>query len=786
MAQSGKNPQNVSRLKTEDHPEHLRTGIICAALALATFALFSPALSHEFLAYDDQQYVTENPRVLAGLTWQGAKWAFATFYASNWHPLTWLSHMLDAQLYGVHPLGHHLTNVLFHVTNVALLFLLLRQITGFLWRSAVVAALFAWHPLHVESVAWIAERKDVLSTFFFLLMLMAYVRYARAKPHALPFYCATLVLFAMALMSKPMVVTAPFVMLLFDFWPLQRITLESHRSSVVCRLLLEKAPFLLLSAAASYIAVLAQGRSYSIVSASSLSFRDRALHSLAAYAHYLGAMVAPTHLAAYYPYQSNLPAWQPIAEALVLLAISAIVIATRRRRPWLPVGWFWFLGTLIPVIGLVQVGDQAWADRYTYLPLVGLFIAIVWELVTILCNRPLQTANCADKSIRPPARIVMTAALVSALLITLAIVTELQLRYWRNTRTLFAHAAAVTDNNGRALAVLGSLLAREGKIDEAITLYRQALVYKPYDPEAHFFLGNAFDEQGKLAEAISEYQQALWFRPLRERTHLALASVFSKQRDFQAAAGQYRLVLEINPESAIAHNNLARLLHTDGKLDEAIAHYTAAIKLDPQLPQARNNLGVLLLQKGRVAEGATELRQALRLRPDNPETQYNLALALSQLGEGEESIHFFAKLAISRQNDPKFHFEFGQALQSQRKTHEAMSHYARALLLRPQYPEALEELSWILATDPRPEFRNGEEALRMATSACDLTQNKQPKMLLTLAAAYAETGRFAEAKEAIEKARQLLSSDREEELVAKCESVAQSITARKAWREPMN
>ncbi len=760
---------------------------------LVTAAVFWPTLKHEFLLYDDQQYVTENVHVQAGLSANGVRWAFRSMYASNWHPLTWVSHMLDWQLYGMKPAGHHLTSVLLHTANTVLLFGVLNRLTRKKCASAFVAALFAWHPLHVESVAWIAERKDVLSAFFGMLTLYTYARYAECKAQSTKqktgtparsrssmFYGLALVCFICGLMSKPMVVTLPCVLLLLDFWPLERLRWPIRNKQLFGPVLLEKVPFFVLSALACVLTIIAQKHAYSMVSAGSLPLQQRLVHAVLAYAHYLSATFLPRQLAVYYPYETSVAWWMVALAAALLALITLLALLVIHRSPYLWVGWFWYLGTLVPVIGIVQVGDQAWADRYTYLPLIGIFLAVVWGADDFLrrLNQNFPRIVTVVKLLEPVIGIAVCIAFLVA--------TTLQLRFWMNTRTLFEHAAQVTRNNGRALALLGSLLAAEGKVDEAIPLYRRALSYRPHDPEAHFFLGKAFEQKGKLKDATQEFEAALWFKPLQEKTRLALGSVLAKQTNYDAAINQFQAALKINPESAVAENNLARLLHTQGRLDEAIGHYAAALKLDPRLAQAHNNLGVLLLQKGDPVRGAEELKKALQLRPDDLETEYNLGLALNDQRNWNAGQEIFAPLAARQPNNPQVHYQLGLALAHQNKTPEAMSEYARALLLRPEYPEALDRLSWILATDSHPEFRNGEEALRMATSACELTQNKQPRMLMTLAMAYAEVGRFSEALEKLETTRQLALDAGESEIVAKCEMLTEAVRAQKPWREPRN
>jgi protein O-mannosyl-transferase len=775
-------------------------GLICLALGLITLVVFWPSLTYDFLSYDDQAYVTENPHVRAGLTWPGVAWALTSFSVANWHPVTWLSHMLDCQLYGLKPAGHHLTNLLLHTASTLLLFLVLSRMTGALWRSACVAALFAWHPLHVESVAWVAERKDVLSAFFFMLTLSAYGRYvewSKVQSSKSKFwYGLVLISFALGLMSKPMVVTLPFVLLLLDYWPLGRSAGRGMRSAESAgpgvqiiptdwtRLVVEKIPFLALSAVGCVLTIAAQQQSFAVVSTAGLPLARRIPHVLVSYVHYLGAMLFPRHLAAHYPYTAASP-FEVAGAATLLALVSFLAVRLAARQPYLLVGWLWYLGTLVPVIGLVQVGDQAWADRYSYLPLIGLFVAVVWgagDLAKAWASRQAAAGLPGSLPAGCPCRLGLRA-LAATVGVAMLAGTSLQLRHWKSTRTLFEHAAAVTQNNTRAITVLGSLLAAEGKLEEAKRLYALALSSSPNNPETHFNLGKVLDQQGRLDEAIAEYSRSLWSRQWQDRAHILIGVALAKQQKYEEAAAHYRAALALNPESATAENNLARVLHSQGRLDEAMQHYEAALTLNPQLAQAQNNLGVLLLQKGRLAEGALHLREAVRLVPGDAESQYNLGLAMNQQQNWKEAAVIFSRLAPGRPNDPKLHYEFGLALAHLGQTREAMSHYARALRLQPDFPDALERLAWIAAADPRPELRNGTEAVNMARRACELTAHKQAGCLAALAAAYGEAGRFAEAVSTAQTAEKLATSADQKELVAKCGSLLEAFKSGKPWRE---
>jgi tetratricopeptide (TPR) repeat protein len=410
------------------------------------------------------------------------------------------------------------------------------------------------------------------------------------------------------------------------------------------------------------------------------------------------------------------------------------------------------------------VGDQAWADRYTYLPLIGMFVLMVWF---------------AFESIKSRALLQSASVMVAVVLITM---TSMQLDYWKNTRTLFKHTAKVTPDNYMAVTILGSLLAKEGKLVEAMEYYQTALRYQPAFPEAHFFLGNALDEQGKLDEAIAEYQKALWFRPTQEQTHIFMGIALAKQKKYDEAIAHYTAALKLNPDSAVAQNNLARILHTQGRLDAAVEHYHAALAIDPNLALAHNNFGILLLQKGNLMEGAAQLREAMRLNPTNSETRLNLAFALNQQQQWPEAAELLSKIVRGNSPDAKAHYEFALALVHLKRPREAMSQYAAALLIQPDYPDALDGLAWILSTDANPAFLNGAEAVKMAWRACELTGWQDPLKLKTLAAVYAETGRFAEAINTVQTAKGLAMKTNRQELVNECSLMLDYFQRAERWR----
>jgi tetratricopeptide (TPR) repeat protein len=492
------------------------TTVVCLVLAVVTLLVYLPVLRNGFVNYDDPDYITNNSHVKAGLTWAGIVWAFQSSEASNWHPLTWISHMADCQLFGLNSAGHHLTNLFFHTANTLLLFILLNQLTGALWRSASVAALFAWHPLHVESVAWASERKDVLSAFFWMLTLLAYARYAgkqssvgrRAssagntnpafdpRPPTLD-YCLALFFFACGLMSKPMVVTLPFVLLLLDFWPLDRMRSAECGVRSVVPLLLEKIPFFALTIASSVVTRLVQNGA--LWSTNSLPLHFRAANALMSYVRYIAKMFWPTDLALIYPYPHYWPVAGVIAAALLLAMCSALAILCAKRFPYLIVGWFWFLGTLVPAIGFVQAGVQSMADRYTYLPGIGLFILVVWGLNDLLNSHPQKEKIAA-----------LTGSLVLAGCLA---VTSIQLKYWRNSLALFLHAVEVTTDNYAADNCLGTALEDIGKKDEAAKFYAESVRVEPDFPLGQFNLGMILLEQGRADEASNHLAAAAQLAP---------------------------------------------------------------------------------------------------------------------------------------------------------------------------------------------------------------------------------------------------------------------------------
>ncbi len=673
-----------------------------------------------FIKYDDygpKGYIVNNTNIQAGITAESVRWAFTTTHASNWHPVTWLSHMLDCELFGLNASGHHWVNLGFHIANTLLLFIVLRQMTQAVWRSALVAALFGLHPLHVQSVVWISERKDLLSGFFMMLTLWAYAQYvsrARRKgsgesqtsniehrtSNAQWCYWSAVLFFALGLMSKPMLVTLPVILLLLDFWPLKRVTrlhsaparqasdewrvtrfgLPVPQRSSLNHLLLEKLPFVALSLGSCIATVWAHDQGGAVVSFDRLPWDFRVENSLVSYATYLGKTFWPANLSVFYPYTRIYPG-EVVSAGLLLSLFTVYCVCRVRCQPYLLAGWLWFLVMLVPVIGLVQVGQQAIADRYMYLPSIGLFIIVAWGMGGIA-------------SISRFWRICMTLG-ATVMLLACLVDTRFQLRYWRNSITLFSHAIDVTGDN----------------------------------PLISYYLGNLLWDMGNLDEAAKNYYSTLRNVPDFEDAHYRLGYIFLQQKKWPEAEVQFGEVLRLNYNNVNGHAGLGCALAAQDKTTEAEAEYSNALQLKPDDAMIRKALA-LTTQKAETEKALASLFDSLKTRP-TPEIHGQIAAIQTLQGEFQD----------------------------------AVSHYLEALRLRPDSPDVLNNLAWLLATCPDAHIRNGSQAVGYAGRACELTHYHMTPLVGTLAAAYAEAGRFDDAISTAEKACAMASESGDRDLL---------------------
>ena len=602
-------------------PEQVKKTLVLSiyfALTVSALLVFWQVRNFDFVNYDDDLYVYENQHIVSGLTFDNIKWALTSGQAVNWHPLTWLSLMLDCQLFGPGPAGFHLTNLFFHIVNTLLLFLVLKQMTNAIWQSAFVAALFALHPMHVESVAWITERKDVLSTLFWLLTMAAYLRYVK-RPGVLS-YLLTLFVFALGLMSKPMLVTLPFVLLLLDYWPLERKI--SRRLLVSAgRLTAEKIPFFALSVISSVITFLVQRSSGVVVGINIISLNNRIANAVLSYVRYLYKMIWPQNLAIYYPFNAaaGIQLWQTAACALLLLGISVFVVYLGRNQRYLFLGWFWFVVTLVPVIGIVQVGRQAYADRYTYIPYIGLFIMLAWSLPQLLSKWPQRKIALGLSMI-----IVLT---------TLGICAYRQTSHWKNSFTLFSHAIEVTQNNYIACNNLGAAYDDIGRWPEAIKSYNQAIIFNPNYLIAYNNIGNVYTKLGRYTEAIEVYKNAIRIKPDYAEAHNNLGIAYGNLGRNTEAIEAYKNAIRIRPNYAEAHFGLGFTYYKLGRYQESIKACKQAIKIKPDYAEAHNNLGVTYGKLGRLPEAIEAFKQAIKLKPDYIEAHKNLGVAYLVIGD---------------------------------------------------------------------------------------------------------------------------------------------------------
>ncbi|MFN2542927.1 MAG: tetratricopeptide repeat protein [Chthoniobacterales bacterium] len=614
---------NTQALSVAQTPYRWLVLAIAISIAALTWLVFGQTLRHDFVNYDDHRYVYENTKITAGLSASAIAWAFSHIHSENWHPLTTISHMLDCQLYGLKPGGHHFSNVLLHATAAILLFVALWQMNGALWRSAFVAAIFAVHPLHVESVAWIAERKDVLSAVFFMLTLLAYRQYARAPGFWR--YLAVVFLFACGLMSKAMLVTVPFVLLLLDYWPLKRF--QSRTRSTIARIIAEKVPLVVLASVSGIVTFLAQNPA--IAQTEQLPISSRINNALVSYVAYIWQMLWPAKLAVFYPHPENrLPIWQVVAAAVALIAFTAFALALRKRRPYLIVGWLWYIGMLIPVIGILQVGWQGHADRYTYLPQIGLYILIAWSVGDLTAR---------SRHVRQ-----IVALGVAALIAACAWPARIQTSYWRNSETLWVHTLASTNNNDVAENNLGIVLLQKGRVDEAIPRFERAIEIRPENAPAHDNLAKSFLRNGKLADAMAEYRKLLEIQPENVEAHNIMGTVLIQQGRIREAIEQWQEALKINSANGNAKSNLAWVFATCP--DESVRDANRAVQLAEDALRLSGGKNALVLrtlaaayaESGRFTEAVETARRAAELAKQQGNTglaaELESSIALYQSG----------------------------------------------------------------------------------------------------------------------------------------------------------
>jgi protein O-mannosyl-transferase len=774
---------------TANMPEFVKRNVVVfiyCALILSALLVFWQVRNFEFTNYDDNGYITENPHFSHGLNSNDIIWAFTTPNIGNWLPLTWISFMLDSQLFGLDASRMHLVNLLLHIANTLLLFAVLKKMTDSLWPSAFVAAAFALHPMHVESVAWIIERKDVLSTFFFMLTVAAYVSYVRGG--GLFRYLLTILLFVFGLLAKSMLVMLPFVLLLLDYWPLDRFaspqTIKTHggksgklapiadRRRILYRIIAEKIPFLVLAAVSSAITFLACRSSGSVTGIDALPLAYRIANTFLSYARYIGKMFWPQNLAVFYPLDIvSIPLWQIVLCVLLLLVISIFAVRFGRKQRYLPVGWFWFIGTLIPVIGLVQSGAQSHADRYTYISYIGLFIVIAWGLPEFLSKWRYRKI-----ALGIAAAIVLTA---------LGVCAYRQAGYWKNSSTLFTHALEATQNNPIAHGCLGNDLRDHGKSALAIEQYKKALQITPYDWIILHNLGCLMGIKGDSEGAAEYFRQAIQIKPDFADSYSSLGFIMRKKNSVKQAIEYFRMAIKLKPDFADAYSNLGLAMQAQGNYDEAIKNLSCAAQLQPNEIKPRNDLANALILSGKINEAIEQLRRIINIRPDTAASLNSLALLIAAHPEikgrdANEAVRlarraceltnyrnagFLQTLAMAYSSAARFSEAANTAeavlkidpnLASVNKVLEvallsgghfkkAVVHMKRYLEIEPNDTGTKNNLAWILATSPDPNIRNPSDAIRLAQEACNAVKFKDPTALDTLAAAYASKGRFADA-----------------------------------------
>jgi tetratricopeptide (TPR) repeat protein len=731
-------------------PTRLDLGI-ALLLAAGTAAAFGPAFAADFIGMDDPYYVYKNRNVATGLTTENVRWAWTSFEQANWHPLTWLSLQLDAGLSRtpqglLDPHVFHRTSIFLHAANAALLFFALQALTGCRWRSAVVAGLFAVHPLRVESVVWVSERKDVLSIFFGLLALWAYAGYAR-RPSVLR-YAGVPAAFALSLLAKPTLVTLPCLLLVLDWWPLGRARTPADWR----RLTVEKLPLLAITVGSCVVTYLAQQSGGAVRPLETLSFGGRVANALVAYVSYLGLTTWPANLAPIYPYvEGGWPAWRVAVSAVVLAGLTVLAVRQRHSRPYLLAGWLWYLGTLVPMIGLVQVGDQAYADRYTYFSQIGLALAVVWAVAEAV---PAAAARGA-------------LAAAAVVLAGLAALTAHQATFWKDDLTLWPHTLDVTNyQSAQAYNSLGAAYETAGRgIDEVIGCYKSAVDAKPGYAAGQYNYGRALRKQKKDAAAIEHFRAAIRTDPKLAEAYDDLAKALTERRSYAEAEEHYRAALALKPRSTLFHGDYGRFLDLVGRDDEALEHYREAVRCDPDDGAAHGRLGRSLGRRGDLPQAYEHFRLAAELQSRSPDALRNLGIALEKMGRWDEAAACYRRVVALAPKDMPGRLRLAGALVRAGDTRGAGEQYRQASRLDPGWPDEMVRGAWQLAASPNARDRDGEAAVWAAESACNAVRPPPVAYLDALAAAYAEAGRFADAVATAEKASSAADTVGKPELV---------------------
>ncbi len=661
---------------------------IFLSLIFLTMTAYWEVRRNDFINLDDNLYVTENSHVQKGITLKGIFWAFTSTENGQWHPITWLSHMIDYQFFGLDARGHHMTNLLLHIINTLLLFILLYRMTAAAWQSGFVAALFALHPLHVESVAWISERKDVLCAFFWILALMTYFRYVKNQTKR--WRLLLLLCFIFAVMAKSMAVTLPFVLLLLDYWPLSRMELKEtdhipilfaspsltlmNRNISIVKLLSEKLPLFSVSAVISLFTIFTNYRVGSLTSVDKLSWMVRFQNAAVSYVGYISKMFWPSPLAVLYPHQIKLPFWHVAWAASIFLIITVLVLLVKKKRPYLVVGWMWYVVTLLPVIGLVQAGIQRMADRFAYIPMIGLLIIVVYGCADIVNKWHLSKA-------------VLSGACGLVLLI-LMLCTKSQVILWRNSITLFEHTLSVTANNYLIYNNLGVTLARQGKDQKAFLQYQKALEINPRYADAHYNLGKLLARQSKDEEAMVQFMESLRIKPEKKEAHNDLGVILNKHGRIQEAVFHFAQAIRIDPNYREAHFNMGAILFQHGKYGEAVPYFNEALRINPSNAGVHNSLAATLAATGKIDEAIIHYHQALQIDNDYADAHYDLGSLLNRLERRKEAIVQYDEVLRLQPSDAHAHYELAVILNREGKRQDAIVHLSEALRIIPNYEEA--------------------------------------------------------------------------------------------------